>query len=45
MANKTNQRVIRDYFKHVVNETYLRIVCQTILANNFELKLALINMV
>ena len=40
-----NQRTLRDYFKPVVQDNYLGIQHQTVNANNFELKLALINMV
>ena len=39
------QRILRDYFRPVVADNYSGIRCQTINANNFELKLALINMV
>ncbi|KAJ4724829.1 putative Transposable element protein [Melia azedarach] len=38
-------RTLQDYFRPVVNGNYLRILQQTINANNFELKPALINMV
>ena len=39
------QRALRDYFRPVVNDNYSGIRRQIINANNFELKLALINMV
>ena len=39
------QRALRDYFRPVAANNYSGIRCQTINANNFELKLALINMV
>ena len=39
------QRVLRDYFRPVVNDNYFGIWRQTINANNFELKPTLINMV
>ncbi|KAJ4706643.1 putative Transposable element protein [Melia azedarach] len=38
-------RALRDYFRPVVNDNYLRIRRQAINTNNFELKPALINMV
>lgn len=40
-----NQKGIKDYFKLVVNDNYSGIARQTILANNFELKPTLINIV
>ena len=46
MAEQNNQqRTIRDYFKPVVTNNYFGIASQTIIANYFELKLALISMV
>ena len=39
------QWALRDYFRPVVNDNYSGIRRQTINANNFELKPALINMV
>ena len=39
------QRALRDYFRPVFNDNYSGIWHQTINANNFELKPALINMV
>ena len=39
------QRALRDYFRPVVHDNYSGIRRQTINANNFELKLALNNMV
>ena len=44
-VNPQQARALRDYFKPVVNENYSGIRRQTINANNFELKPALINMV
>lgn len=44
-ANNQQQHAIREYFKPVVNDNYIGIARQTINANNFELKPALINMV
>ncbi|KAF5477440.1 hypothetical protein F2P56_004080 [Juglans regia] len=38
-------RTLKDYVRPIVNDNYSCIRCQTINANNFELKLALINMV
>ena len=40
-----NQRTLRDYFKPVVQDNYSGIQRQTVNANNFELKPALVNMV
>ena len=39
------QQVLRDYFRPVVADNYSGIQHQAINANNFELKLALINIV
>lgn len=44
MVEENNQKAIRDYFMPVVSENYSEIACQIVLANNFKLKLALINM-
>ena len=43
--NEQEQRVLRDYFRPVVNDNYSKIHRQPINANNFKLKPALINMV
>ena len=43
--NNQEQRALRDYFRPVVNDHYSGIQRQSINANNFELKPALINMV
>ena len=43
--NPQQARALRDYFKPIVNKNYSGIRRQTINANNFELKPALINMV
>ena len=43
-GNNQEQRALKDYFRPVVNDNYSRIRRQPINANNFELKLALINM-
>ena len=44
--NRNNQQqVLRDYFKHVLNDNYLRIWRLTVNTNNFEFKPLLINMV
>ena len=45
VEREDNQKTLRDYFKPVVQDNYLGIQHQTVNANNFELKLALINMV
>ena len=46
MAEQNNQqREIRDYFKPMINDNYSSIARQSVNANNFELNLALINMV
>ena len=44
-AENQGQRALRDYFRSVVTNNYLGLRLQTINANNFELKLVLINMV
>ena len=41
----TQPRTLKDYVRLIVNDNYSGVRCQTINANNFELKLALINMV
>ena len=43
--NEQEQKALRDYFRPVVNDNYFEIHHQPINANNFELKLALINIV
>ena len=43
--NNNQRRTLRDYFWPVVNDNYSGICRHAINANNFELKLALINMV